>query len=271
MSLRRKIYDGSVLRRSDGNTKRGNTLNSQIQINELIATKRTRHHRQSIDDDSYEHHEESNAERYLLTYADLITLLLGLFIILYAVSNVDASKYENMMQDIGEYFGNEHFADPEYKSSYLDMSDNRFTLKSSLQKMIEEYNYSNNIRLIENERGITISIMDNILFESGKAQLSEYSKPVLNKMAQLLKTLPNDIRIEGHTDNVPISTEEFPSNWHLSIARATNTGYFLMNDLGLSQERVSVVGNSEFKPLDDNNSVESRALNRRVDIVILNK
>lgn len=216
-------------------------------------------------------HEESNTERYLLTYADLITLLLGLFIILYAISNVDASKYEKMMENIGQFFGNEYFSDPQYKSDYLDLSDNKYTLKSSIQNLIDEFNVSNNIRLIENERGITISIMDNILFQSGKAELSENSKPVLAKMAQILKTLPNDIRIEGHTDNVPINTEEFPSNWHLSIARATNTAYFLMNGLGVNPERVSVVGNSEFKPLTDNNSEESRALNRRVDIVILNK
>ena len=176
-----------------------------------------------------------------------------------------------MMENVGEFFGNEYFADPEYKSEYLDLSDNKFTLKSSLQNFIEEYDYSNNIRLIENERGITISIMDNILFESGQANLSESSRPILGKMAQLLKTLPNDIRIEGHTDNVPISTKDFPSNWHLSIARATNTAYYLMNNLGLNQERVSVVGNSEFKPIADNNSLQSRSLNRRVDIVILNK
>jgi chemotaxis protein MotB len=175
-----------------------------------------------------------------------------------------------MMQNVGEYFGNEYFADPEFKSDFLDLSDNKFTLKNALQNFIDEYNVANNIRLIENERGITISIMDNILFASGMAELSEQSKPILNKMAQLLKTLPNDIRIEGHTDNVPINTPEFPSNWHLSIARATNTAYFLMNDLGLKQERVSVVGNSEFKPLAENDRAESRALNRRVDIVILN-
>lgn len=197
--------------------------------------------------------------------------MLGLFIILYAISNVDASKYESMMQNIGQYFGNENFANPEFKVNALDLSDNKFTLKSSLQDYIDEYDFSSNIRLIENERGITISIMDNILFQSGMAELSEQSKPILTKMAQLLKTLPNDIRIEGHTDNIPISTPEFPSNWHLSIARATNTAYYLMNDLGLNQERVSVVGNSEFKPLAANDLPESRALNRRVDIVILNK
>lgn len=270
MSSGRKIYDGSVLRRSDGDTKWGNSLNSKIKANELITSKRARRNRQSLEDLS-DSHEESGAERYLLTYADLITLLLGLFIILYAISNVDNSKYEVMMEHVGEYFGNENFTTPELKAKMLNMSDDTFTLKSTLESFIEEYNYSNNIRLIENERGITISIMDNILFQSGEADLSQASRPILGKMAQLLKTLPNDIRIEGHTDNIPISTPEFPSNWHLSIARATNTAYYLMNGLGLKQERVSVVGNSEFQPLAENDSDESRSLNRRVDIVILNK
>lgn len=172
---------------------------------------------------------------------------------------------------MGQFFGNEYFANPEFKSEMLDLSDDKYTLKTSLQNYIDEFEFANNIRLTENDRGITISIMDNILFESGKADLSEMSKPILTKMTQLLKAIPNDIRIEGHTDNIPISNEEFPSNWHLSIARATNTAYFLMNNLGLNQERVSVVGNSEFKPIADNDSPETRSLNRRVDIVILNK
>ena len=249
MSLRRKIHDGSVARRSNGDPKRGNTLNSQIPTNEFVTPKRARYSRQNLDLDSMESNQEQNHERYLLTYADLITLLLGLFIILYAVSNVDASKYEQMMENIGDYFGNDAFAKQELKADYLDLSDNKYSLKNTLQNVIEEYNYSSNIRLIENERGIVISIMDNILFQSGEAILSEESKPILNKMTQLLKTLPNDIRIEGHTDNIPISTEKYPSNWHLSIARATNTAYYLMNNLGLNQERVSVVGNSEFKPI----------------------
>jgi chemotaxis protein MotB len=194
-----------------------------------------------------------------------------LFIILYAISNVDVTKYETMMENLGEYFGNENFANPELKSSYLDLSDGKETLKTSIKNFIDEYDLSNNVRLMENERGIVISIMDNILFESGNADLSEASKPILNKMAQMIKTLPNDIRIEGHTDNIPIETKEFPSNWHLSIARATNTAYYLMHNEGVKPERVSVVGFSEYKPIASNDTPDTRALNRRVDIVILNK
>ena len=176
-----------------------------------------------------------------------------------------------MMQNLGDYFGNQNFANPEMKSDYLDLSDGKETLKTSIQSFINEYELSNNVHMSENKRGIVISIMDNILFPSGNGDLSDASKPILDKMAQLIKTLPNDIRVEGHTDNVPIETKEFPSNWHLSIARATNTAYYLMHHNGLKPEKVSVVGFSEYKPIAPNDTPESRALNRRVDIVILNK
>lgn len=271
MPLRRKTYDGAFIRRSDGYTKWGNSLDSQIQTNELLTSKRTRLNRRKIDEDTSELLEESNPERYLLTYADLITLLLGLFIILYAISNVDVAKYEKMMENMGDYFGNPKVIEQQTKSDIIDLSDGKDKLKTSIESFVKEYGYANNIKIVENERGIVISILDNILFNSGNAELSEESKPILNKMAQLLKTLPNDIRIEGHTDNVPIETAEFPSNWHLSMARATNTAYYLMHEQGMKQERVSVVGNSEFKPVAANDTPESRSLNRRVDIVILNK
>jgi chemotaxis protein MotB len=81
--------------------------------------------------------------------------------------------------------------------------------------------------------------------------------------------LPNDLRVEGHTDNVPINTAQFPSNWHLSVARALNVAYYLIERHGMTQERVSVVGYSEFQPLVPNSSAENRSRNRRVDIVIV--
>ncbi|MDX1701355.1 MAG: flagellar motor protein MotB, partial [Melioribacteraceae bacterium] len=131
-----------------------------------MTSKRTRVSRNSLEEDE---NEGANAERYLLTYADLITLLLGLFIILYAVSNIDAGKYEKMMENLGEFFGNELLTEAGLESNIINLSDENLSLKSSILKFIDEYDYSNNIRLIENERGITISILDNILFESGNA------------------------------------------------------------------------------------------------------
>jgi len=127
------------------------------------------------------------------------------------------------------------------------------------------------VKYEENERGITIHIMDELLFKSGDADLNKNAIEILDKIANILKKLPNDLRVEGHTDNVPINSALFPSNWHLSVARALNTAYFLIQNKNLSPDKVSIVGYSEYKPIASNETPEGRATNRRVDIVILKK
>jgi chemotaxis protein MotB len=144
-------------------------------------------------------------------------------------------------------------------------------LKDHLVKLINDNGYGNVIKLDENERGITIHILDEILFTSGDADLSTSSLSVLNNIGNILKNLPNDIRIEGHSDNIPINTVKFPSNWHLSVTRALNTAYYLINDVGLQPDRVSIVGYSKYKPIATNDSPEGRTINRRVDITIIRK
>ena len=205
----------------------------------------------------------------------MITLLLGLFIILYAVSNIDVKKYENMISAMGNVFGN--------SSKVIEVNRGKInpgntlipvkgvSLKTELQKIIEKYHYERSIKLEENERGIVIHILDDILFPSGSAQLNKSSLMVLNRIAAILKELPNDIRVEGHTDNVPVNTAAFPSNWHLSVVRALNTAYYLINNEGLIADKVSIVGYSEYKPIASNDTPEGRATNRRVDIVIIKK
>lgn len=145
------------------------------------------------------------------------------------------------------------------------------TVKNELLKLIEDNHYDSSIRLEENARGITIHILEDILFPSGTADLSPDSKILLDKLAVILKELPNDIRIEGHTDNIPINSALYPSNWHLSVARALNTAYYLIQNQELSPDKVSIVGYSEYKPIAKNTTPEGREQNRRVDIVILTK
>lgn len=144
-------------------------------------------------------------------------------------------------------------------------------LKADLRSFVEEYNSSNSITFEENKRGIVIHILDKLLFTSGKSDLSQGSPSVLKRLAGILKKIPNDIRVEGHTDNVPISSKQFPSNWHLSVNRALNTAYYLISQEKLSPDRVSIVGYAEYKPIDSNSTLEGRSVNRRVDIVILNE
>jgi chemotaxis protein MotB len=149
------------------------------------------------------------------------------------------------------------------------MTKPKETLQEQLDKLILDNNYSSSIQLEENERGIIIHIRENILFPPGRAELSDPSKIVLKKIANVIRNIPNDIRIEGHTDNTPINTAQYPSNWHLSADRALNTGYYLLKTEDISPDKITIVGNGEYKPIADNDSPENRSKNRRVDIVIL--
>ncbi len=215
--------------------------------------------------------EHDNADRWLLTYADLITLLLGLFVILYAVSKIDGEKYNKMINALGGVFGKEPvgvfqrsrvIVDPELTS--LDAE--REQIERQITATIPA---DGAVSISQNERGVTVHIMDELLFSSGSAILKPGALTLLEDLSGVLRQIPQDIRVEGHTDNVPIQTPVFPSNWHLSVARAVNAAHFMVQRCNIAPERVSVVGYSEYRPLVPNVSDENRAKNRRVDIVIV--
>ncbi|MFA7229490.1 MAG: OmpA family protein [Melioribacteraceae bacterium] len=220
-----------------------------------------------LDSEENPYSEGGDKDRYLITYSDLITLLLGLFIILYAISNVDSGKYKDVRAAMGSYFGAESVV-PRMPDSKI-VTRPREKLSEELSKLIVENNYSNSIQMEESERGIILHILDDILFPPGRAEINESSRLVLNRLAKVLKTIPNDIRIEGHTDNVPIATERYPSNWHLSVDRALSTAYYFINEEKISPDKVSIVGYSEYRPIASNSTPQTRAKNRRVDLVIL--
>ncbi|MDP4172810.1 MAG: OmpA family protein [Bacteroidota bacterium] len=252
----------------------GDSLGSESQTVKYAPTKRTRKNYDSLETEDAFFNEENDKDRYLVTYADLITLLLGLFIILYAMSNIDLEKYHKVMFAMGNVLGVKESVIPGVSDKKVEIRNNINPingLKSNLQNVISQNSLDNSIRLEENERGITIHILDDILFASANAEINESSKGILDRLASVIKTLPNDIRIEGHTDNVPIKASVYASNWHLSVARALNTAYYLINSQGLSPEKVSIVGYSEYRPVTTNKTSEGRRSNRRVDIVILKK
>lgn len=117
--------------------------------------------------------------------------------------------------------------------------------------------------------GVVISLAGNVLFDSGRAELRPQGLDLLDDLAAKLRDMPNDIRIEGHTDNVAIATSLYPSNWELSSARATTVGRYLIEHGGIAAKRVGAVGYGEWRPVASNDSREGRAQNRRVDVVIL--
>jgi chemotaxis protein MotB len=278
MSSGRKTNDGTLLTGSVGFTKWGNSSFGEVKIIKHAAAKRSGEYaagkrvRKKSKVDEFEESpfsEGGEKDRYLITYADLITLLLGLFILLYTASNLDAQKYEKMVNAIGNVFGGEHQTIKVIPDNEFPITAPLGNLKSDINSLIEKNNYSSSIKLEENSRGVTIHILEDIVFPSGSSELKKSSKIVLQQLSAIIKKLPNDIRIEGHTDNIPISTSQFPSNWHLSVARALSTAYYLMTEQGLEPEKLSIVGYSEYKPLDSNESVSGRATNRRVDIIII--
>ncbi len=232
------------------------------------------------------HHEEhENLERWLITYADLITLLLGLFVVLYSMSQIDLNKYQQWISAFSQLFGGggvlsggkgilvtpsppKSGSDAVAGTSQTQSNQAQQKLELQLNAILSSGIQSKKVILTTSPEGLTIHLLERLLFESGSADLKPEAKAVLDTLAEVLKFLPNKIRIEGHTDDRPIKSARFPSNWHLSVARALNTAYYLMNK-GVSPEKISIAGYSEYRPIAPNDSEENRAKNRRVDIVII--
>jgi chemotaxis protein MotB len=219
--------------------------------------------------------EHENSERWLLTYADLITLLLGLFVILYAMSKIDTPRYGELVAAMTGIFGKgEHGV----IQGHIGMvpppvagagGDERRKIEEAVKKEMSAAIAAGFTSVEENERGVTVHMMEELLFPSGSADLKEGSLKVLDPLASVLNKIPNDIRVEGHTDNVPIHNDRYPSNWHLSVSRAMTTAYYLIEQHRLTPGKISVAGYSEYRPLLPNTTAENRARNRRVDIVIV--
>lgn len=215
---------------------------------------------------------EENVDRWLLTYADLITLLLGLFVILYGMSKIDLDRYEQVVAALGGVFGREGGVlegKKQVVETLTPLQRERNKIQQAIQSAIGDLTQKGLVSFTQNERGVTVHLTEELLFPSGSAELKGSSLAVLDTIASVLVTLPNDIRIEGHTDNVPISTERYPSNWHLSVARALNTAFYIIKKYNMKPGQLSIAGYAEYRPLVPNTSAENRARNRRVDIVIV--
>ena len=230
-------------------------------------------------------HSGVSHERWLITYADLITLLMVFFIIMYAMSTLNQKKYEVLATSLKSAFntgsGENTIADFQGNAILTSMKDtiNSETLKNmedqqlremakKVQEQVDKHQMQNSIHVTINERGLVISLVDKVLFNSGEAELTPKAKVFLDKIIDIIAKIPNQIRVEGHTDNLPISNIRFPSNWELSTARATRVIAFLI-EKQLPAEKLSAAGYGEYRPVVPNTSEQNRSLNRRVDIVIL--
>lgn len=227
---------------------------------------------------------DTSAPRWLTTYADLVTNLLCLFVLLFAMSTLNVKKFRAALLSIQGALGvlpNEGTTIeeimeevPGLEQSLLEELARRDmeqleAARQALQSVIEQEGLGASVSITMESRGLVLRFADTVLFDLGKADLKPVAKQILDKVSKVLKDLPNHVRVEGHTDNLPISTPQFPSNWELSCARATNVVRYLIEANGLSPERLSAAGYGEFRPVAPNDSEASRRLNRRVDLVVL--
>ncbi|MGB9813186.1 MAG: OmpA/MotB family protein [Thermovenabulum sp.] len=216
---------------------------------------------------------------WMTTYGDLITQILIFFVLLYSLSSIDTRKFDMAMTSLQGSLGILQGGKTYFKGDFIESGTGQNYVgeqeKTELEKIgneIEKIIESNNlkgIRVDMDERGLMIRFLEGALFDSGKADIKEESKKVLDKIAPILKESNHHIRVEGHTDNVPIHTKEFPSNWELSTTRAVNVVRYFIEMHGIDPKKVSAAGYGEYRPIAPNDSEKNRALNRRVDIIIL--
>jgi len=219
--------------------------------------------------------EEPSSPFWMTTYSDMVTLLLVFFILILSYSTVELEKFRGAMSSMKGALG----IMPEMGSSVPNRKPNfheRMTTRNTniterLQSFNDAMKKAASRGLIETEvtaAGVHIRLGDKVLYDIGRATIKSSAYPILREIAVMVRGETKEIYVEGHTDDVPISTAKFPSNWELSTARAMSVVKYLHNVEGISAKKLAAVGHGEFRPLMPNTSRENRARNRRVEIFI---
>lgn len=228
--------------------------------------------------------QEKGSPAWMTTFADMVTLILVFFIMLFSMSVIDAQKF----QEVIESFQNRHVF--EYFTSVIEFEhpdtgdSNDLELEGSgesdaddgeldeLLREAEQFLYDNElseyISATRDDRGVVLVLQEQLLFDTGEAYILDEARPFLNKVGELLHNIPNMVKVEGHTDNRPISTFRYPSNWELSGARAGSVIRYLVENHHLDPDRFIATGYGETRPIAPNDTPENLRKNRRVVIVI---
>ncbi|MFF2754915.1 flagellar motor protein MotB [Psychrobacillus sp. NPDC058041] len=234
------------------------------------------------------HREEEHIdESWLIPYADILTLLLALFIVLFSMSTVDQQKLEQMAQVFNQIFdGGTNFMDnpspidvpitpnntnetEEQSSAYIEDQKALSEIKASVDEYIAVNALEKQFVTKLTDEGLLVTIRENILFDMGKAEVKSEYRQIAEDISDLLVfDPPRNVVITGHTDNIPISSSEFSSNWELSVMRSVNFLKILVSKGTIDPLYFSAKGYGEFKPVASNDTVEGRAKNRRVEVLI---
>lgn len=238
--------------------------------------------------------EQDSNDRWLISYADFITLMFAFFVVMYALSMQNEGKYKQLTDSLVKVFKTK-----EVKGQPIQIGKEPKTLKSEPSPIISAEKEPTRpksedetikkkmatiagqlleqlkplvdkklIKIDHNERWVQIQINTSILFDVGSSVLENDAYEPLNALAKVLKPLPNTLHVEGHTDNIPITTKRFPSNWELSAHRAASVVHLFTKD-GIQPSRLSAIGYGEHRPISTNKTKKGRRENRRVVVVIL--
>jgi chemotaxis protein MotB len=248
----------------------------------------------------YSEEEHVNLERWLVSYADFITLLFAFFVVMYAISSVNEGKYRVLSESLSAVFkepqkdhnlgqtlepiqigqlkkGQDLLGEPSMSHGSaaseaeedLDAEVAQMeNLADQIEAALSPYIQDDLVAVKRHELWVEVEMKSGMFFSSGKADLSKESLPALYRMSEIFRGIDNTIHVEGHTDNVPINTPEFPSNWALSSARAAVVVNQLMSN-GIDPRRMAAIGYGEHHPIADNKTEEGRYQNRRVVIVLM--
>lgn len=235
-----------------------------------------------------QHHEEHVDEAWLLPYSDMLTLLLALFIVMFAMGQTDSAKFQAMSKSFNVIFAGGSGVMQQDGSSMVPMDgeggeaksevyntkteeDKMAEIKKMLEQEIGKEGYSDKVKVNLTSEGLEIIIQDAVLFKSGEGEIVNDVSPLLSKLSTMLHDLDNKVKIVGHTDNVPISNAKFRSNWDLSAMRAINVMNYMVASTGITAERASIEAHGEYMPKYDNTTEDGRAKNRRVEIIVIRK
>jgi chemotaxis protein MotB len=234
-----------------------------------------------------EEHQEGHDERWLVSYADFITLLMVLFVILYSMGQVSVEKYKRLADSMRAAFtlgGASQIVDSQINQAGGKSADGTSKpivipgipegptqseeVAGQLTNMLSTQKLGNQVSVQTNIEGVLISLSEKLIFAEGQADLPSEALPVLDTIAAMLRPIDNKIRLVGHTNNSPSTNPRYPTNWDLSLARATSVARYLMS-AGIAPERFIISGQGEYAPVFPNDSEEHRNLNARVEIIII--
>ncbi len=231
--------------------------------------------------------EKPNTDAWVTTYSDMVTLLLAFFVLLFTFASIDEAEFERAITSLQEAFGilrggrtvtsaeprielEDIFDEMRHRDQIRDLEMSQLRqIRDQIGQRLEEEGMEDDVSMAISERGLVLQFTDHVLFDTAQAILLSEALDILDVLGPKLKQVPNQIRVEGHADSRPINTPQFPSNWELSTTRATSVLRYLLESHDLDPEQLSASGYGEYRPVATNETVEGRAMNRRVDVILL--